>query len=74
MMKLQAKLDELGYCCPYGYFLINRNRGTKELAGETGLTPRTVRWYKRRIITGTCQCEGYCCSASGKPASTSLLT
>jgi hypothetical protein len=72
--KLQKKLNELGYCCPYGYFLYTRYMSAKELAEECGLAPRTIRWYKHNIIVGKCKCEGYCRSSSVKASSTSLPT
>jgi hypothetical protein len=72
--KLQKRLNELGYCCPYGYFLSSRFDPVVKVGLECGLADRTVRWYRQRILTGECQCAGYCRSSSVNPSSTSLPT
>ena len=59
-LKTSKKLSELGYCCAYGYFLVNRNRPSSELAKELGISPRTVRWYKANIRAGVEVCLGKC--------------
>jgi hypothetical protein len=52
-------VDELGFCCVYGYFtdVENEAKDNKTLAQRLGVTERTIRWHKQRIREGCTTCE-----------------
>ena len=60
MLKVRRRTEQLGYCCPFEYFLTNLEKPTKKMAEELGVTTRTIRWYKDRIKKGICTCEKDC--------------
>lgn len=68
--KIQKRLNELGYCCPYAYFLVRRSLSVPEMQEELGLARRTIRGYRAALIANTCTCKGYCTSSVSNPGST----
>ena len=60
------ELDE-DACCPYGYFAMREQMTTLEIARETGLTPRNIRYWKRKVKLGKIVChkkDGWICNKS----------
>lgn len=44
-------------CCPYGYFLVRQHMPTADLARETGLTTRNIRYWRRKVKLGKIVCH-----------------
>lgn len=49
-------------CCIYGYFVANKEKSNREIADHLGVSPTTVRSWRRRIFHSEVTC-GY--GASG---------
>lgn len=59
--RLMEKLvvENLGFCCVYGYFtdVENEAKDNKSIANTLGVTERTVRWWKQQVRDRHCTCE-----------------
>jgi predicted transcriptional regulator len=43
-------------CCVYGYLTERKEKSTREIARHLGVTPRTIRSYRKQMKDGNCQC------------------
>lgn len=58
MKTFQSAIQALGYCCPTEYLLQHSHKGTKWIAENLGLSPRTIRLHKQ-IVAEESECPGY---------------
>ena len=54
LMSQLAKYE--GYCCVYGFFFAQEGRSNKDIAEWLGVTPNTIRMWRKRIDRGEISC------------------
>jgi hypothetical protein len=57
--KIHAKVKELGYCCPYGFFGCNQRKSDSlvKLSTKLDLSVRTISYCRDKIRQGEIRCE-----------------
>lgn len=58
--KIHKATAELGYCCPYAYFVLNSTKHdtNKRLANRLGMTESAMEFNKNKLRKGLLKCEG----------------
>lgn len=57
--KIYKVCAEMGYCCPYAFFLLNSSKHDtrKRLAKKLGLAEVTIKYNRHRLKVGELKCE-----------------
>lgn len=54
---IEELVEEMGYCCPYGYFTANYSKGAERIAEELGVNARLVGYWRKKVSNGQAQCR-----------------
>jgi len=55
-------VEGLGYCCPYAFFRIFRDKPSRLLAARLGVTFRAINHHRQMLREGTSVClAAECC-------------
>lgn len=63
--KVMPRVRQLGYCCLWAFLKAHKETGTKELSDILEVTPRTVRYLRRRVDF-SCENRPLCLKVAAK--------